>query len=105
MKILNEISAGYRYNCREVADSSLYRTPSMFEKPQYLTPEGYRRMAKNPVSGKHRAANTALMLIRKKKTEFLAQRAGTNPGPGKKPVLSEEAAKAIAMAISGMLRK
>jgi hypothetical protein len=64
----------------------------MFEKPQYLTPEGYRRMAKNPV-------------IRKKKTEFLAQRAGTNPGPGKKPVLSEEAAKAIAMAISGMLRK
>jgi hypothetical protein len=77
----------------------------MYEKPQYLTPDGYRRMAKNPSKTASRDPNTALTLIRKKKTELLGQRSVPSSGPGRKPVLSEEAAKAIAAAISGMLRK
>ena len=77
----------------------------MYEKPQYLTPDGYRRMAKNPVKPGSRDPNTALTLIRKKKTELLGKRSAPASGPGRKPVLTDEAAKAIAAAISGMLRK
>jgi hypothetical protein len=79
----------------------------MYEKPQYLTPDGYRRMSKNPLkAGTSLNPNTALTLIRKKKMELLAKKGGTQTsGSGKKLVLSEEAAKAIAAAISGMLKK
>ena len=82
----------------------------MYEKPQYLTPDGYRRMPKNPLSSKGgQARDTALALVRKKKQELLAKRLGRGTGPGKggpkKPVLSDEAAQAIARAISGMLKK
>lgn len=80
----------------------------MYEKPQYLTPDGYRRSAKNPLSSpaSHDTA-TALALIRKKKMELLARKAipTGSASSGKKLVLSEEAAKAIAAAISGMLKK
>jgi hypothetical protein len=79
----------------------------MYEKPQYLTPDGYRRMSKNPLkAGTSLSPNNALTLIRKKKMELLAKK-GVNQTSGsvKKMVLSEEAAKAIAAAISGMLNK
>ncbi|MBN1129796.1 MAG: hypothetical protein JXA71_12455 [Chitinispirillaceae bacterium] len=77
----------------------------MYENPQYLTPDGYRRMSKNPVKPVARDPNTALALIRKKKSDLLPKRSFSESPSGKKPVLSEEAAKAIAAAISGMLRK
>ena len=79
----------------------------MYEKPQYLTPDGFRRSSKNPLKADASFnPNTALTLIRKKKMALLAKKnAYTAAGSGKKPVLSEEAAKAIAAAISGMLRK
>jgi hypothetical protein len=78
----------------------------MYEKPQYLTPDGYRRMSKNPLkAGNSFNPNTALTLIRKKKMELLAKKnMNQASGSGKKLVLSEEAAKAIAAAISGMLK-
>ena len=80
----------------------------MYEKPQYLTPDGYRRAAKNPLSpSASNDTSTALALIRKKKMELLARKAIPNgaSASGKKLVLSEEAAKAIAMAISGLMKK
>jgi hypothetical protein len=74
----------------------------MYEKPQYLTPDGYRRSPKNPFSGKDlSSAQTALQLLRDKKRELLARRmAASQP----KQALSDEAARLIAQAISGMLK-
>jgi predicted DNA-binding transcriptional regulator YafY len=74
----------------------------MYEKPQYLTPDGYRRSPKNPFTEKDKsAAANALQLLRERKRELLAaSTAKTRP----KLALSEEAAKLIAQAISGMLR-
>jgi hypothetical protein len=79
----------------------------MYEKPQYLTPDGFRRRSKNPFKpGDGFDPNTALTLVRKKKMELLARRGISSTSiTGKKPVLSEEAAKSIAAAISGMLKK
>ncbi|MBN2036575.1 MAG: hypothetical protein JW768_07510 [Chitinispirillaceae bacterium] len=67
-------------------------------------------MAKNPLSSKGgQARDTALALVRKKKQELLAKRlvrgTGSSQGGKKNLVLSDEAAKAIARAISGMLKK
>jgi hypothetical protein len=78
----------------------------MYEKPQYLTPDGYRRSAKNPLkSGNSLNPNTALALIRKKKMELLVKKSiPSTGGSGKKLVLSDEAAKVIAAAISGLLK-
>ena len=78
----------------------------MYEKPQYLTPDGFRRSSKNPLKADTGFnPNTALSLIRKKKMELLAKKSiPSTGGSGKKLVLSEEAAKAIAAAISVMLR-
>jgi hypothetical protein len=74
----------------------------MYEKPQYLTPDGYRRRPKNPFTGKDgTSAQTALQLLRDKKKELLTRRvAGARP----KMTLSDEAARLIAQAISGMLK-
>lgn len=79
----------------------------MYEKPQYLTPDGFRRKSKNPFkTGENLNPNTALTLIRKKKMELLAKKSAfSTAGSGTKLALSEEAAKAIAAAISGMLKK
>jgi hypothetical protein len=74
----------------------------MYEKPQYLTPDGFRRTSKNPFAGRDvSSAQTALQLLRDKKKEMLARRvAGARP----KMTLSDEAARLIAQAISGMLK-
>ena len=77
----------------------------MYEKPQYLTPNGYRRKSKNP--------------YKKKSVKKLVRRASSekNSLPSKKMLsakqfqrnaqrgISEEAAKLIAQAIKGMLKK
>jgi len=71
----------------------------MYEKPQYLTPDGYRRAAKNPLKSAGAGSNTRPSLPAVKSS------AG-KPGKPKKGIrISEETAKAIAMAIKGMLRQ
>ncbi len=68
----------------------------MYEKPQYLTGDGFKRLDKNP----HKDRSITYKLIPKKTSvpAISAQR------PQKGIHLSEEAAKAIAMAIKGMLK-
>lgn len=73
----------------------------MYEKPQYLTPDGYRRKAKNP--NKKKAVKKVLTT----KKGFSANKILT---PGKltnqaQKGISKEAAKLIAEAIKGMLRQ
>jgi hypothetical protein len=71
----------------------------MYEKPQYLTPDGFRRFAKNPLksSGAGSRAGPSLPAVKS---------AAGKPGKPKKGIqISEETAKAIAMAIKGMLRQ
>jgi hypothetical protein len=71
----------------------------MYEKPQYLTPDGYRRAATNPFKSAGAGNNARPFLP--------AVKSGTGkPGMPKKGIqISEETAKAIAMAIKGMLRQ
>ena len=71
----------------------------MYEKPQYLTPDGYKRAASNPLKGRARPVAPA-------KKPVVGGAAGAAPlvnlrkGKG----LSPEAAKAVAQAISAMLK-
>jgi hypothetical protein len=67
----------------------------MFEKPQYLTPDGYRRSAKNPLK-----KNSVKKAIAKKKL-LSAKKLTKNVQRG----ISPEAAKLIAQAIKGMLNQ
>jgi hypothetical protein len=67
----------------------------MHENPLYLTPNGYKRLPKNPYATK---ASTA------EAKELLAKRAALKKmkdGRG----ISEEAAKVLATAIKGILKK
>jgi|WetSurMetagenome_2_1015567.scaffolds.fasta_scaffold78101_2 hypothetical protein len=70
----------------------------MYEKPQYFTPEGFKRLPKNPYSSKAMAEH--LELLRKKKRAMMTQLTVK-----KKPgiTLSDEAAAAIAKVLSTML--
>jgi hypothetical protein len=70
----------------------------MYEKPQYFTPEGFKRLPKNPYSGKGLAQR--LELLQKKKRDLATQQT-MKKKPGM--TLSDEAAAAIAKAISTML--
>lgn len=73
----------------------------MFEKPQYLTPGGYRRKSKNP-NKKKILKKVPLEKNRASQNEiFSAKHFQKNAQRG----ISEEAAKLIAQAIKGMLRE
>jgi hypothetical protein len=79
----------------------------MYETPQYLTPDGYRRLPKNPYRKKAQELEAKLVddpaIAQKKKVL-----AGRIPGAQKKRPqleLSDEAAKLIAQALKGMLKK
>jgi hypothetical protein len=67
----------------------------MYEKPQYFTKDGYKRLNKNP----HRDDAPTLKLIPKKKPAASAQL------PSKGIKLSDKSAKMIALALKEMLRE
>ena len=67
----------------------------MFEKPQYLTPDGFRRSSKNPLKKKR-----VKKVVSKKK--LLSTR---NLPKSVQKGISPEAAKLIAQAIKGMLHQ
>ncbi len=74
----------------------------MYEKPQYLTPDGYRRSSKNPYKRKSTKKNSPIPgrgpshdnILSAKHFQRNAQRG-----------ISKEAAKLIAQALKGMLKK
>ncbi len=73
----------------------------MYEKPQYLTPDGYRRKAKNP--NKKKAVKKRLATKKGLPADTILP-----PGKIKKQAqkgISKEAAKLIAEAIKGMLHE
>lgn len=73
----------------------------MFEKPQYLTPGGYRRKSKNP-NKKKILKKVSIAKNRASQNKILsAKQFQKNAQRG----ISEEAAKLIAQAIKGMLRE
>lgn len=67
----------------------------MFEKPQYLTPDGFRRSSKNPLKRKN------VKKVVSKKKLLSARNLPKNIQKG----ISPEAAKLIAQAIKGMLHQ
>ncbi len=67
----------------------------MFEKPQYITPDGYRRSSKNPFKKQKVTKAPA------KKKLLSARRLPKNVQKG----ISPDAAKLIARAIKGMLHQ
>jgi hypothetical protein len=67
----------------------------MYEKPQYLTKDGYKRLDKNP----HRDDAPTFKLVPKKKTVVKAQL------PGKGIKISDKTAKMIAMVLKEMLKE
>jgi hypothetical protein len=71
----------------------------------YFTPEGYRRLAKNPF-----VDQKMLQFIKDKTRQagvpVTSESAGASlKGAGKKPVMSEKAAQLIAAAIKGLLKE
>jgi hypothetical protein len=70
----------------------------MYEKPQYLTPDGLKRLSKNPYSSLSSAQR--LELLKKKRRDIvLAQSIKKEGGI----VISDKAAALIAKALKGML--
>jgi len=67
----------------------------MYEKPQYLTKDGYKRLDKNP----HRNDAPTFKLVPKKKTT------SNLPVPTKGIKISDKAAKMIAMVLKDMLKE
>ncbi len=73
----------------------------MYEKPQYLTPDGYRRKKKNP--DKKKPVKKALTTKKRLPAEqILSKKKLKNQG---QKGISKEAAKLIAEAIKGMLHQ
>jgi hypothetical protein len=70
----------------------------MYEKPQYLTPDGFKRLSKNPYSNLN--AGQRLELLKKKNSSAPIQQS-LKKGGG--VVISDKAAALIAKAIKGML--
>ena len=74
----------------------------MYEKPQFLTPDGYRRRSKNPYKRKVTKKNSPALgrgpshdkILSSKQFQRNAQRG-----------VSKEAAKLIAQALRGMLKE
>jgi hypothetical protein len=74
----------------------------MYEKPQYLTPDGFRRGAANPSKKAALKKKAAAEKAKEKALAALrAKKASARPG---RPI-SKEAAKLIAMAIRDMLHQ
>lgn len=73
----------------------------MYEKPQYLTPDGYRRKSKNPYKKKviKKVPATKKALSHQK---ILSTKHFQNQG---QKGISKEAAKLIAQAIKGLLHE
>ena len=67
----------------------------MYEKPQYLTKDGYKRLDKNP----HKGDAPIYKLVPKKKTPAQLQKV-----QNKGIKISDSTAKMIAMALKGMLK-
>ncbi len=95
----------------------------MYEKPQYLTPDGYRRAKKNPFKSGLPLKEAAERLAKKNALQKNAQVQPDDVSPRtvnphvasflrkkdlkngiKRQVMSEEAAKLIAAAISNLLK-
>jgi len=95
----------------------------MYEKPQYLTPDGYRRAKKNPFKSGLPLKEAAEQLAKKNalQKEPPPQSSSVLPQPikphvanflrkkgdksgTKQPVMSEDAARLIAAAISNLLK-
>lgn len=72
----------------------------MYEKPQYLTPDGYRRSSSNPLNSKKLALKASLDNIEAQRKLLLARKT-----INKKPGISDEAAKLIAEALKSMLHQ
>ena len=70
----------------------------MFEKPQYLTPDGYRRLPKRPSK-----RNTKALTAKQAKTDVTAARTRLKKATAKGVQISPEAAKLIATALKAML--
>ena len=70
----------------------------MYEKPQYLTPDGFKRLSKNPYSSLSAAQRLELL---KKKNRVAPLQQSLQKGGG--AVMSDKAAALIAKAIKGML--
>lgn len=71
----------------------------MFEKPQYMTPGGYKRSPKSPALKKRIKAE----LARKKKMIASRTLAPKNIFASPQKGISKEAARLIAQALKGML--
>jgi hypothetical protein len=69
----------------------------MYEKPQYFTPDGFKRLSKNPCSDL--TASQRLDLLKKKKLAALLMQPKNKGGI----TLSDEAAASIAKVLKGML--
>ena len=73
----------------------------MFEKPQYLTPGGYKRKSENPNKKKILKKNPLEKNSASQKNILSAKHFQKNAQRG----ISKEAAKLIAQAIKGMLHE
>jgi hypothetical protein len=72
----------------------------MYEKPQYLTPDGFRRYSKNPLRKKKLKNDNFLKKSSSSKKKHLEKFYGLQSQKG----ISKESAKLIAQAIRGMLK-
>jgi hypothetical protein len=74
----------------------LYQRIFIREKPQYLTKDGFKRLAKNPYATPE--LQRRLASIKRKKESAVALRKSS-----KGPAISDEAARLIAQVLKGML--
>ncbi len=72
----------------------------MYERPQFMTPDGYQRNHRNP---NYAAAKKLTDTLAEQKRKLAQLRAQSQTGTGRG--ISPEAAKLIAAAISGMLKE
>lgn len=75
----------------------------MYEKPQYFTPDGFKRCAKNP----HKDKGQSIVPLRgnmKQPTSKALHLKKNLKSPLKGPGISDEAARLIAGVLKGMLK-
>lgn len=75
----------------------------MYEKPQYFTPDGFKRCAKNPHKGHWQSPILPGEKTKQLTSKVLLQNKNLR-GPLKGPGISDEAAKLIAGVLKGMLK-
>jgi hypothetical protein len=69
----------------------------MFEKPQYFTKDGFKRLSKNPYGNAETLRQFALLKKKKTAEAMAGRKSGQGLG------ISDEAAKLIAGVLKGML--